>query len=151
MSICPEDIDMTKKYDIIWFAGCNMLSWVFGSDSSSIENKYLELEHFEKILTILKDDCMSSLSDLQPSTRGKIIFTEKGKNNQICRNIELEDNIPNLSVSIDYMYKRFEVIQDIHNVLIPDFMMRWNSLFKKIIIKDHIFYIKNELFALIKF
>ena len=82
----PEDIDMTKKYDIIWFAGCNMLSWVFGSDSSSIENKYLELEHFEKILTILKDDCMSSLSDLQPSTRGKIIFTEKGKNNQIFIN-----------------------------------------------------------------
>ena len=125
---------MTKKYDIIWFAGCNILSWVFGSDSSSIENKYLELEHFEKILTILKDDGMSS---------GKIIFTEKGKKNQICRNIELEDNIPNLSVSIDYMYKRFEVIQDIHNVLIPDFMMRWNSLFKKIIIKDHIFYLKN--------
>ena len=134
---------MTKKYDIIWFAGCNILSWVFGSDSSSIENKYLELEHFEKILTILKDNGMSSLSDLQPSTSGKIIFTEKGKISQIQTNIELEDNIPNLSVSIDYMYKRFEVIQDIHNVLIPDFMMRWNSLFKKIIIKDHIFYIKN--------
>ena len=106
-------IQNRKMYDMIWFGGCNVIYWLFGTNVDKIRNEYLDLVY-------------NSLNE-----NGKIIFT---KNFSWNPNKTLADDKGNLSMDVKEYLKH----EHGKNMKIPlgsnydyeEFIALWNKYFE---------------------
>ena len=94
----PVDIPKDKKYDIVWFCGCNLIGWISSVRSPPI---------YEVLIDILKDT-------------GLVLFTEAPKMVNNIKDIEITDkdkqNVPSVRIELlDRMTLQFASLPDIIN------------------------------------
>ena len=105
----PKDISKDKKYDIVWFCGCNLLGWI-----SSLSSPPL----YEVLINILKDTGFVLFTEAPKMVNNikDIEITDKDKQNVPSVKIELLDRMtlqfPSSLNIINEFYKRFELSDD---------------------------------------
>ena len=101
----PKD----KKYDIVWFCGCNLIGWISSVRSPPI---------YEVLIDILKDTGLVLFTEAPKMINNikDIEITDKDKQNVPSVRIELLDRMtlqfPSLPDIINEFYKRFELSDD---------------------------------------
>ena len=106
----PKDIPKDKKYDIVWFCGCNLIGWISSARTPPL---------YEVLIDILKDTGLvlfTEASKMINNIKKDIEITDKDKQNVPSVRIELLDRMtlqfPSLPDIINEFYKRFELSDD---------------------------------------
>ena len=105
----PRDIPKDKKYDIVWFCGCNLIGWISSARTTPL---------YEVLIDILKDTGLVLFTESPKMINNikDIEITDKDKQNIPSVRIELLDRMtvqfPSLPDIINEFYKRFELSDD---------------------------------------
>jgi len=100
----PDNLPINKKFDAVYFAGCNMLKWLFKEN----------YEHgMEKLSNILKED-------------GIVIFTES---KHYVEKIATKGNYYELSIPLEEM-KIYGIVKDDGTGLKQDILKSWGKFFR---------------------
>jgi len=107
----PENIDSNDKYDVIWFAGCNMSHWLFRNTKASID----------KINHVLY-------------TGGFIVFTES----RIY--VDGFGGVNNLTLPIEFLGEKTKFFERDKVELVDTINVAFNKYFEHFIVNNHLIY-----------
>ena len=107
----PENINSYDKYDVIWFAGCNMSHWLFRNPKASIDKIHQVLYHGGFIVF----------------TESKIYVNEFG-------------GVNNLTLPIEFLGEKTKFFEKDKVKLVDAINMEFNKYFEHFIVNNHLIY-----------